>query len=124
MLITTSFSEAHCWTGIKYSIARWQPKWARFHEKLYIAPSSTLLKNFKDGKVSKEQYVEEYIKQLNKIKPLLQAFILFELLPTHQRGEDIIFLCWEPEGQFCHRRILAEFLKKEFNLVDSIIEIH
>jgi hypothetical protein len=34
-------------------------------------------------------------------------------------GDDFIMLCWEPPGEFCHRRVVAAWLKKELGL-----EIH
>jgi len=31
-------------------------------------------------------------------------------------GEDSILLCWEKSGDFCHRRLVAEWLEKELNV--------
>jgi hypothetical protein len=31
-------------------------------------------------------------------------------------GDNCIMLCWEPPGQFCHRQVVAAWLKKELGL--------
>ncbi len=31
-------------------------------------------------------------------------------------GDDFILLCWEPPGEFCHRLVVAAWLKKELGL--------
>jgi hypothetical protein len=31
-------------------------------------------------------------------------------------GDDFLMLCWEPPGQFCHRRIVATWFKKELGI--------
>jgi uncharacterized protein (DUF488 family) len=30
--------------------------------------------------------------------------------------DDVVLLCWEPPGGFCHRRVVAAWLKKELGL--------
>jgi hypothetical protein len=32
-------------------------------------------------------------------------------------GENLILLCWEAPGEFCHRRVVAAWLQKELGLV-------
>jgi len=32
-------------------------------------------------------------------------------------GDDFLMLCWEPPGEFCHRRVVAAWLQKELGLV-------
>ncbi|MDD5641078.1 MAG: hypothetical protein PHX53_05470 [Syntrophales bacterium] len=32
-------------------------------------------------------------------------------------GDDFVLLCWEPPGEFCHRRVVAAWLQKELGLV-------
>jgi hypothetical protein len=31
-------------------------------------------------------------------------------------GDDFVLLCWEPPGEFCHRQVVAAWLKKELGL--------
>jgi uncharacterized protein (DUF488 family) len=32
-------------------------------------------------------------------------------------GNNLILLCWEAPGEFCHRRVVAAWLQKELGLV-------
>jgi hypothetical protein len=32
-------------------------------------------------------------------------------------GDDFLMLCWEPPGEFCHRRVVAAWLQKELGRV-------
>ncbi len=32
-------------------------------------------------------------------------------------GEDAVLLCWESPGEFCHRRLVAEWLERETGIV-------
>lgn len=37
-------------------------------------------------------------------------------------GDDFILLCWEPPGEFCHRRVVAAWLRKHTGvLVEELI---
>jgi hypothetical protein len=31
-------------------------------------------------------------------------------------GDDFVLLCWEPPGEFCHRRVAAAWLQKELGM--------
>jgi hypothetical protein len=31
-------------------------------------------------------------------------------------GDDLVMVCWEPPGEFCHRQVVAAWLKKELGL--------
>ena len=32
-------------------------------------------------------------------------------------GDDFIMCCWEPPGEFCHRRVVAAWMRKETGLL-------
>ena len=94
------------------SIARWAP--FRPAEKAYrgrgypaLAPPKTL------QDLSKEEYTKAYRK---KVLDRLDPRKVFEDL-----GEDSVLLCWERPGQFCHRRLVAEWL--EFYLGIKVPEL-
>lgn len=70
-----------------------------------LAPSSDLLKDFKNRKITWREYEERYINTLdsrkikNKVKEIL--------------GNGIpVFLCSEEKAEQCHRRLLAEYIQK------------
>ena len=86
------------------SIARWAPRWwgsrARY---IALAPSKDLLDRSRAG-LSWLEYVREYKRDvLAKLDPAKVASDL---------GPDAILLCWEPPGENCHRRLVAEWIEE------------
>ena len=94
------------------SISRFPPKFFEGKKALGLAPSEHILKRYKDGYINEEQYTKEYIEYLesrkDKIVNYLRALFLDE--------RNIVFLCYEKSGVFCHRRILADWFKKNTGL--------
>ena len=79
------------------SIARWSPRgWGGRRYKA-LAPRREMLK------MDEATYRVEYQKILDNLDPQK----VFDDL-----GEDVILLCWEAPGKFCHRRLVAEWLEK------------
>ena len=64
-------------------------------------------------KMGKEEYTEAYGKILRSLDP--EA--LFEWLRNNSEGKDIVLLCYEKPGDFCHRTLVAEWLKRELGIV-------
>lgn len=42
---------------------------------------------------------------------------LVQSLAVHSRGRDVVLLCYEEPGAFCHRRFVAEWLEKHLDIV-------
>jgi len=54
------------------------------------------------------EYAIEYQREtLNKLDPTK----VFEEL-----GFDVVLLCWEAPGKFCHRRLVAEWLEEALSI--------
>ena len=67
-----------------------------------LAPPSLLLLKYKNDH-DENFYQMVYIRDvLNKLKPM---DVVNEL------GEDAVLICWEGKDKFCHRHIVAEWLK-------------
>ena len=68
-----------------------------------FCPGWALVKDYKQGKISWQNYSEIY---LNDILDKIDAERAFNDL-----GEDAVLLCWEKPGKqlFCHRRLIAEW---------------
>lgn len=82
------------------SIARWPPR--GWHGAIYmaLAPPDWLVDE-RDN-LSHDDYVRHYYKHvLNRLDPKI---VYTEL------GEDAVLLCYEPPEDFCHRRIVADWL--------------
>ena len=64
----------------------------------------------KDGLINEEHFTQEYVKQLNKLCKLPN------LLSYCSQYDIVIFLCYEKPSDFCHRHILADYLKTHYNI--------
>lgn len=71
-----------------------------------LAPSFDILMNWKKDK-NNDKYVKNYIeKVLSKLNPNKVISELKELA----QSEDIVLLCYETSGCFCHRNLVMEWL--------------
>lgn len=87
------------------SIARRHPRGWQGCEYKKLAPSWKLINLAKVGKI------DEYVCQYNALLDSLNAKEVFEEL-----GSDSILLCWEKPGDFCHRRLVAEWFEQELGI--------
>ena len=79
------------WTGLEYK--RLAPKWSFFK----------VWKQTHDN----EYYIEEFNKQvLSKLNP---DSVVMEL---ERYGKDIALVCYEKPGDFCHRSLVANWLRE------------
>lgn len=92
------------------SIASKSPLW--FTGKSYppLAPPWRLVVSYQKGEIDKYQYEEVYNKQLNNLNALKVREDL---------GDNAVLLCWEAKG-FCHRHLVANWLKKFGIEVDEL----
>ena len=74
-----------------------------------FAPTAKLLKDFKEGQMGWDEYVEQY----NSICHARH----FALTPDMDK---CCFLCAEPTSEKCHRRLLAEYLAKQSQNVEIV----
>jgi len=85
------------------SISRFPPRGFKGKQELRLAPSAKLLQDYKAGAVNEEQYTERYNKEtLSTLDPR-------EIAILHKNS---IFLCYEKAGDFCHRQLVATWLRK------------
>jgi len=56
-----------------------------------------------------DSYEQKFNKKLNS----LSAKVIYGDLEKISNGKDIILLCHESEGEFCHRRLVAQWFEKE-----------
>lgn len=70
-----------------------------------LAPSIDLLERYKDGLVSDKLYEKEYLRMLRSrgLTPKSVAEIV---------GDEAVLLCYEKSDKFCHRHVLAAWLRK------------
>jgi hypothetical protein len=80
-----------------------------------LVPSWNIVKDYRDGKIDKEKYTSEYMMQLRVSGPRKVYEDLFKIY-----NENPVLLCWEPAGDFCHRRIVGNWLEAELGVAVSI----
>ena len=110
MLYTASFYQPRHWVGIRYRISRAHPRGRRTEWEALPAlyPSRALLTEYRNGGLDFAtldlRYREELEGTLER-DPGFRAFL--EGLPGLG---DFTLLCFEPEGEPCHRRSAAAWL--------------
>ena len=90
-LYTSYFSKLKYGKGVKISVARYNPKWLdnKYIDRwfLELAPSKELLKDYKSGKVTQDEFRKRYLEEqnmttINKLKKLLDD------------GQDVTIYCY------------------------------
>lgn len=84
------------------SIARGSPPWFKGRKEMRLAPTRDMLDMQRD----------DYLPLFDAILANLDAQQIAKDL-----GENAVLFCWEKPGQFCHRRIFAEWIEKATGLV-------
>ena len=83
------------------SIARSHPSGFKGETYADLAPPWTLVARYKNNAINEEEYIRMYHTcVLDKLDPL----------KVYSDLQDKVLLCWEGEGQFCHRRIVADWI--------------
>ena len=101
---------------IKISIMRWTPRWCGkyiFNIDKSLAPNSELLRGYKDGKISKEEYTKVFTEE-----------VLFKL--TKEKidelyKKDVVLLCACKKEDFCHRFLIRDYVKEKWDI--DIVEL-
>jgi uncharacterized protein YeaO (DUF488 family) len=88
---------------------------AAYEHKIDLAPSENILKDFKDKKIQWPEYEDRYLQ-------LLHDRHIADTL-TQNDVNDTCFLCAEKTSHHCHRRLLAEYLQREWNIAMEIIHL-
>ena len=88
---------------------------ADYEHKIDLAPSENILKDFKNKEISWPEYESRYLQ-------LLHDRHIADKLSANDVA-DTCFLCAEKTPHNCHRRLLAEYLQKEWNTAMEIIHL-
>ena len=85
----------------KVAICQYPPKgWSSEIEQA-LTPTKTLFSAIKYGKITMEEFDEQFNEQLSKLDPLEVGF----------KYQDSILLCYEKDPNECHRKQVAEWLE-------------
>ena len=86
------------------SIARYSPKWYNGPRYTLVSPTSYML----SSSCSHEEYLRKYADILKR----LDAKQVIHAIHTMANGKDVALCCYEKPGEFCHRHLLSEWLRK------------
>lgn len=108
MIYTSYFANHRNFGDLRpISIARYSPKWFECDSIVdtqfrNLAPDKKLLTDYKYNNLSSVDYAVRYINLIIDIK--------FNVM--YETYENSVFLCYEKEGDFCHRHVLRFYMKR------------
>ncbi len=106
--------------GIRILISRLYPRGLK-KEKINqwhkdLAPSRELIKKYKGNEITAKKFLTSYKLEIAKNPESLE---LIKKIRTYSQLENITLLCFEPDGEPCHRHVLREIVKKQKFLTNS-----
>lgn len=113
-IYTSYFSKAVFLDESKYmvvAISRYVPMGFSGVRELRFAPSRKLLMDYKKG-LSQNLYTQRF---LNELRNEDCVYSVFKDLARLSKGRDIVLCCYEKAGDFCHRRLIADFVLSHWN---------
>ena len=100
MIHTSYYAKYRGMDGV--SIARYSPKWFKGGRDIELAPSAQLLLDYKHGHINDAIYSTYYRTQLDKLDPA----------KVYERLDGKVLLCYEKSTSFCHRHLVATWLRE------------
>lgn len=113
-IFTSNFSKAKSLDTSRYlvvAISRYVPKGYSGVRELRFAPSRQLLMSYKKG-LSTDIYTQLFF---NELRNKESVYSVFKDLARLSNGRDIVLCCYEKPGDFCHRRLIADFVLSNWN---------
>ncbi len=113
LIHTASFYQPEKWIGIAYRVSRYHPRGQikRWESVPVLYPPAVVLRDFRSGIIDFETYTQSYLEtvEANYLKDLRLSHWLEEVALL----ESITLLCFEREGERCHRHPLARWLVEQ-----------
>ena len=112
MIYTSYYGNYRKFKGMfRVSISRTAPSNSCDVQLIKLAPTPELLQNHKSNLITNDEYTTVYNGQLLKLENdgYIAKFVKV-LSALQELYEDVVLLCYEKSGKFCHRHLLAENL--------------
>lgn len=112
-IYTSNFASAHRFDKSRFclvSISRFAPSSWKGYQCRSLGPSYCLLQAFKSGAIDEAGYTDCYFQYLEGIGVRSD----FQVMAKWAQGRDIVLLCYEKAGAFCHRRLLAQWVLENY----------
>ena len=110
VLYTASFYAPNDWVGSIFRVSRGHPRGRRtqWGNLPFLYPPLDLFRDYRSGRVGFETLTTEYLRGLDALVGRSDQFREWlEGVPELGR---FTLLCFEPAGENCHRRVLADWL--------------
>ena len=117
MIYTSYYANYRKFKGMfRVSISRTAPINSYDLQLTKLAPTADLLQKYKRNSITNEEYTSVYHNQLLKLENDGYITKFVKALSTLQELQgDVVLLCYEKKGDFCHRHLLAEYLNNNHN---------
>lgn len=97
---------------IPISICAQVPKWYTGLQHKKLAPKYGFFTEWKKNQ-DNDYYIEHYNKEvLSGLNANDIVSELYGLLPEESKGLDIVLVCYEKSTDFCHRHLVADWLRQ------------
>ena len=105
---------------IPISICAKTPSWYNGLEYKKLAPSYSILMEYKSYQ-NEELYIKRFKEEvLNKLCTSEVLEDLFALKPLEDKSKNLCLVCYEKSSDFCHRHLVAEWLKENGYDVEEV----
>jgi uncharacterized protein YeaO (DUF488 family) len=84
----------------------------RYKRLVGLAPPSGLFERWKAGTVGQEEYTRVYRNHLDSLG-LEEVVGQLEKKSAENGGKPLVLLCWCSTGEFCHRRVFADWYREK-----------
>lgn len=102
MIYTSYFAKMKKYPNMEFfSIARFTPRGIHIPTIQDLVPEENLIREFKAGRITEDEYRRIYFQQLATINRLKLGNFL----------QEECIVCYEKTGAFCHRHLVAEWLQ-------------
>lgn len=116
MIYTSYYSNFRNFKGfLRIGISRTIPSGGADASLQAFSPDSSTLWDYKKGLIDDEEYTRQFLRKLDGLYNSGRLEKIVKKLEAQER--DIVLLCYERPGAFCHRRIVAEYLYEKFGIV-------
>lgn len=86
-----------------YSIVRYNKNWNEYPNLIGLSPSEEILSKMKNGDIDEKEFAIQYLNDISEI----DLIDFFNKLSLINDNKDILLLCYEKKGDFCHRHLLS-----------------
>lgn len=92
----------------RVSISRTAPTNSFDIQLIKLAPDAELLQKYKSNSITIKEYTQAYHRQLTKHED--SGYLAQVVKALLEVPDDVVLLCYEKKGDFCHRHLLADWL--------------